>query len=230
MTGMMGHDHNDDARTLREEVLIGRVTDGEASPSDWAEIESMAQRDPTLWQRLAQSQRAHARIESAVEDAIAVSEFVELPRHSMAHVHAFSARWREFGGWAAAAVLAVAWFGVHQRSGPQSVLLPAGNGTQQASIIPISSATPEQAFNRYLEAGKSDGRIVEVLPPQMLYASNGQNAGEQEVFFIRPVVERVKATDVQTLRVTTDEHGRPTWVPAGQYKFNSNGNPGGRVE
>lgn len=219
----------DDARVMREEVLIGRVTDGEASPSDWAEIESMAQRDSSLWQRLAQSQRAHARIESAVEDAIAVSEFVELPRHS-AHVQAFSARWREFGGWAAAAVLALAWLGIHQRSAHQSVPAPGGNGVQQAGIIPISSATPDQAYARYLEAGKDDGRIVTVLPPQMLEATEAGSSGAREIYFIRPVVERVKATDVQRLRVTTDEHGLQRWVPAGQYKFIGTGSPGVRVE
>lgn len=227
MTGMTGH-NSDDARVLREEVLIGRVTDGEASPSDWAEIESMAQRDPSLWQRLAQSQRAHARLEAAVEDEIAVTEFVELPRRS-APVHAFSARWREFGGWAAAAVVGLAWLGIHQRGVHQGAAPPAGEAMNQASLIPIGSATPDEAYNRYLQAGKDDGRIVAVLPPQMIDATEVSGSSAHDVFFIRPVVERVKATDVQTLRVTTDEHGRPRWVPTGQYKF-SGGAPGVRVE
>jgi len=227
MTGMMNH-NPDDARVMREEVLIGRVTDGEASPSDWAEIESMARNDPSLWQRLAQSQRAHARIESAVEDAIAVSEFVELPRHS-AHVNAFSARWREYAGWAAAAVLGLAWIGIHQRSGHQNSPMSGSSSMQQANIIPISSATPDQAYDRYLEAGKDDGRIVAVLPAQMVDASEVGASGKRDIFIVRPVIERVKATDVQTLRVSTDEHGRQTFVPMGQYKFSS-GSPGVRVE
>lgn len=222
MTGTMGS-NSDDARVFREEVLIGRVTDGEASPSDWAEIESMAQRDPTLWQRLAQSQRAHARLEGAVEDSIAVSEFVDLPRHAMGGAHEFVARWRQYGGWAAAAVVALAWFSIHRNAVVQG-------GSQQAGIVPISlsAANPDEALKQYLQAGTREGRVVSELPFIMVDASDVPNAKDHEVYFIRPVLERVKATDMQSMRVTTDEHGRPVMVPAGNYEVRTS--PRGSLE
>ncbi|MGP1345378.1 MAG: hypothetical protein ACTS3F_01750 [Phycisphaerales bacterium] len=68
-----------DGGALREEVLLGRVVDREASAGDWEELERMAGVDPGVWGRLARAERAHARLCAAVEDAIAMAECVELP-------------------------------------------------------------------------------------------------------------------------------------------------------
>ena len=100
------HERNSNTPT-REDILIGRITDGEASPNDWAEIESIAESDPGVWHRLASSQRTHARMESAVEDAIAIAELIDAP--DMRRVgRPVIARIREYSGWALAAGLALA--------------------------------------------------------------------------------------------------------------------------
>jgi hypothetical protein len=80
-----------DEAAERELLLISRVVDHEATPADWAELEAMSLADPSIWHRLAQAERAHAALSDAVEDAIAIAECVELPRHSAAVASAAAA-------------------------------------------------------------------------------------------------------------------------------------------
>jgi hypothetical protein len=85
----------------------------------------------------------------------------------------------------------------------------------EASILPIASGSPDQAWSQYLTAGKASGRVVAEMPLMMVEAEEVSGAGAREVYYIRPVLERVKATDAQVWRVNVNEHGEPVYVPAG---------------
>lgn len=190
----------------REDILIGRVVDGEATPSDWGELEHMSKADAALWQRLAQSQRAHARLERAVEDEIAVGELVELPE-PVSVIASFRSRWQLWGGWAVAAGLALAWLGAG--NGPAMFRSPsAGNpgGTTTATLVP--SGTLDELLNQYVTQGRESDRVVNVMPLQLLRTNQLDQGKGTEVFFVRPIIERVIVTDFRTMNVVTDEAGQ----------------------
>lgn len=190
----------------REDILIGRVVDGEASPSDWGELEHLARGDTGLWQRLAQSQRAHARLERAVEDRIAVAELIELPEPPGV-LASFRARWQSWSGWAAAAAVAIAWLGAGR--GP-AMNAPTGPASQGAAIAGLSL---DDALQQYIERGRRDGRVLREMPAQYVDSRDlGQGKG-REVIFVRQILERMPVTDVHVARVVKDEHGEERIVP-----------------
>lgn len=194
--------HSDFSRyePTREDILIGRVVDGEATPSDWGELEHMSKADAGLWQRLAQSQRAHARLERAVEDEIAVSELVELPE-PVSVIASFRSRWQVWGGWAVAAGLALAWLGAG--SGP-AMFRGSGASTPTA----VAGLNLDEMLNQYVTKGRESDRVVNVMPLQLLKTNPLEQGQGTEVFFVRPIVERMIVTDFRPLSVQVDEAGQ----------------------
>jgi hypothetical protein len=199
----------------REDVLIGRVVDGEAHDADWADLDRLARADAGIWKRVAHAQRAHARLERAVEDAIAVAELVDAPIYRPGR--GFWGSVRSSAGWAVAAVLAVAFVG------PFKDYIPGGAGlsglpAQHAGIgyTPLHSANPEEAFNRYINAGLANGRVVGEMDPVLLEAREvpgASGATVQEVFVLRRVVERISGENLPVYTVRFDEHGLPSPRP-----------------
>jgi hypothetical protein len=198
----------------REDILIGRVVDGEATPSDWGELEHMSKADAALWQRLAQSQRAHARLERAVEDEIAVAELVELPE-PVSVIASFRSRWQLWGGWAVAAGLALAWLGAG--SGPTMFrpnAQPAPNGGSNATFVPTGSL--DDLLNQYVTKGRESDRVVNVMPLQLLKTNQLEQGKGTEVFFVRPIIERMIVTDFRPMSVLVDEAGQARKVMGSQ--------------
>jgi len=195
----------------REDVLIGRVVDGEASDSDWTDLERLARADADIWKRVAHAQRAHARLERAVEDAIAVAELVDLPTYHPAR--AFWGSMRSSLGWAVAAVLAIAFVGkFHQ-------YLPGGNSGGPPIITAgpsLSSATPDQAYDRYIRSGLANGRVVGEMEPVLIDARQvpgNSGAPVHEVIVMRRVVERFAGENLPVYTIKANEHGQPTPIP-----------------
>jgi len=211
-------DHSSDPEPTREDILVGRVSDGEASPHDWAELESIARRDAGVWQRLALAQRAHARLERAVEDRIAIAELVDAPRRVHGdHAGVFTTRWRAYGGWAAAAVVALAWFATVRQHGPGAGPQSPIGTVQTAQLIPAPAPNADELFSKYLDAGKATGRVVGEMPLMMVDARPSTEPGREDaqvVYYIRPVLEQVTTTDMRLGRVSSDEHGRPVFMAA----------------
>ncbi len=190
---------------IREDILIGRVVDGEAFASDWEELERLAMSDPGVWERVGRAQRIHARLEHEVEDAIAVAELVELPQ-GVAPVERFS-RVRQYGGWAAAAVLALAFIGQGWLGQPWAGV------NQQAGIVKTPALSLDDALSQYLQAGQAAGRVVSEMQPFLVQSRElGQGEG-QEVWYIRPILERAKVTDISVMSVQRNEHGAPMLIP-----------------
>lgn len=184
------------------DILISRVVDGTALEHDWAALEALGNRDPSLWRELAQSQRQHAGLVSAVTAATRVAEQTELvipETHVVGRLSTF-ARW---GGWAAAAAVAVAWLGGQQPSATQG---PTA-GFSGASPVPAIT-TPAEALNEYLRLGARDGNVLGEMPAkvvlQTIPASDG--SARYDVYYLRQIVERATVDDLY--RVSSDETGR----------------------
>ena len=211
MTDM--HDHNTNPNRnpepTREDVIIGRIVDGEASPSDWHDLDRVAERDPEVWQRLARAQRAHARLERAVEDEIAVAELVGLPLERHHAMYEFVSRVRSYGGWAVAAVLAMALLGSYSPLQKNT----GGTTLQAGYTTPLDRATPDQAFERYVSAGRDTGRVVDTLPSVLVEAGGLGSPGGGDVLIIRRTVERLNAKDMAFFTVEPNEFSEPTLRP-----------------
>lgn len=196
---------------MREDILIGRVTDGEATPADWQELEALAASDAGVWTRLASAQRSHADLSRAVDDELTVAELVHVPAHDAVRTGMTSVaiRWRAYSGWAAAAVVAIAWAGANGLGLRTPGLNP---GATTAGVL-----SPDELFSRYVDQGKAQGVVLGELPMVMVESSPAGASGEPgadgpvEVVFVRRVLERAYVKNLY--RVGRDEHGEPTPVP-----------------
>lgn len=184
----------------REDVLIGRVVDGEATPSDWGELEGIARADGSLWQRLAQSQRAHARLERAVEDEIAITELIELPEPPSV-VASFKSRWQSWGGWVAAAALGLAWLGAG--NGPLAMRSPGQSPGSTATFAP----SLDGMWQQYINSGKQNDRVINEMPLQLVDSRDLGEGRGYEMIYVRPVLEKKVVTDVRLMRVVKDDTG-----------------------
>lgn len=190
----------------REEILIGRVVDGEATGADWSELDALARGDGAVWTRLAGAQRSHADLARAVDDELTVAELTEPPgRVTLAAQGAVSYRWRVYSGWAAAAAVALTW--------------ATASGLGIAPRVPgvtTSSLGPDALLTQYMDSGKAQGRVLGELPMVMIETTPVSAVGEDgqrvEVVYIRRVLERAVVNGVYTLG--QDEHGDPTPVQA----------------
>lgn len=199
---------------ILEEVLITRVTDGEASARDWAEVERLAERDPAMWRRLAEAQRAHAILSRAVEDSIAASELVELPAGEPTGVLATIGRVREYGGWALAAMLAIAFIGVRLGGVPGGSPTGPGGVLTSGMTIPVSSMTPEHAWANYIDAGTRSGQVLGEMPSVLVEARPlGADGTQYEVIVLKRVFAKEIVTDPTVFGVQRDDVGRPVLVP-----------------
>lgn len=200
----------------REDILIGRVTDGEASAADWAEIEALAAADAGVWTRLACAQRAHAALTAAVDDELTVAELVSLPdpavmaragderTRSMQHP---SVRWRAYSGWAAAAMLALAWAGAGKWGTPGGARgVTAGPGDIAATLA------PDALLQKYVDKGRADGRVLMELPLVMVESGPAPDGKGTQVVYMRRLLEQTTVTGVY--EVGRDETGQFLPVPS----------------
>lgn len=200
------------------DILISRVIDGEASPEDWSSFKALAERDPSVWRELAGLQQDHAELSGAMARAMAIADGVEAPVEASSHLAHQGRVLRVWGGWAAAALMALAWFvhGPRANDGmPQGALQPTGN---RAALTPFGlsqSSAPEDYFNAYLEAGQRSGNVLGEVGEPLLVQTLPHAQGGYEVHYIRQVLERRVVPQVYEISVGFDERGQaqPRLVP-----------------
>ncbi|MGD9693726.1 MAG: hypothetical protein AB7G17_06265 [Phycisphaerales bacterium] len=205
-------------RTEREDILIGRVVDGEATGADWGELERLAAADDGVWARLAKAQRSQASLARAVDDEVVVAELVDLPAgevvrggHGWSEV---SVRWRAYSGWAVAAAMALAWVGA-ARYGVWDGLGNSTRGLRQpAQIAGPGALGMDDLMQRYVEQGSAQGRVIAELPMVMVETGPAQGGDGVDVVYVRQLLERVRVRDVYELGMT--EHGEPAPVLVAQ--------------
>lgn len=209
---------SEDMERILEEVLIARVTDGEATNRDWAEVERLAEQDPLLWRRLAEAQRSHALLSRAVEDQIAVAELIEAPAGVRTGVLATIGRVREYSGWAIAAMLALIFVGA--RLGWLGAM-GLGSGSQQAGFITVPVAdttmTPDDAWAAYIDKGTQTGQVLGEMPAMVVEARpiHSEGGTTYEVVVVKRVITVERVTDPTMLRVQRNDAGDAVLIPNG---------------
>lgn len=169
--------HQDDRAFEREEVLFGRVVDREATPDDWVELERLGDADSAIWARLARAERAHARLCTAVEDAIAIAECVDLPRAEVQRLRlagenavnnsggrGWGAFIRRGAGWALAACLSLL-LGVQFMAGRGDTEDPRMAANTSNAPTPIAMQ-PEFDANPVAAVADIHGGTGEVAAPE----------------------------------------------------------------
>lgn len=202
------------------DILVSRVVDKVASKADWEALEAMALSDPGVWRELAAAQRMDQQLSGEVWTETAAALWVSLPS-ATADLAAGRAQQRSrlvamWGGWAAAAAIALAFVGQRSERGA-----PAG-GTEltganlpgmdlaATDLVPIRSAS--DALRAYLDRGRLDGLVIGELPDKVLVQTRPiANGGGMEVVYLRQIVERARVDDLY--RPTTDELGNVTGLP-----------------
>lgn len=189
----------------REDILINRAVDREASPADWSELDDLARRDPALWRRLAEAQRDHAALAAGVAEIAERADAVELPHHTIDATRVFHARWRVWSGWAVAAMLALVW------ATTRGLLPAATNPAGQTAGVTLANLTPDEAFNQYMTRGLEQGRVLAELPTLMIDSRPSEDGDALEITVMRRIIERKRVTGA--FRVGVDEQGRLQLLP-----------------
>ena len=173
----MSDDHTD--------ILVNRVIDGRDTAADWQALESLGSQDPEVWRTLALAQRDHRAIGACVRHAGDLAERMGMPSAGAARAHAPSRarRTSAWAGWAAAAMLAIAFVG-------RSIQPPAQDGG------PVATASLERPFTdaaaalqSYLSKGREDGRVVTERPMRLLGLEQLPDGAGYRVLYERPIVE-----------------------------------------
>lgn len=191
-----------DSRPDDRDVLISRIIDGEATPEDWAAFKALAAREPSVWRDLAECQQDHADLSAAVADATRLADSIDLPVEE-ARSEQLSRRLRRamsWGGWAVAAVVALAF--TTRGTSTQTDGLHAGLGPSGITV-----STPDQAYDAYMQLGREQERVVEEVPTRILVETRALQDGGFEVRYIRQILERVTVPSLYELG--EDETGRP---------------------
>lgn len=206
------NDHLHPEPTDRRDVLIGRIIDGDATGQDWAEFRQLAGDDQSVFAEIAELQDLRRRTIELVEHAGDLADTVSLPLHMHAR-HTPASRLRAagvWGGWAAAAMLAIAW-SVGLR--PGDPLIFGNHSESQANLGANVINTAGEAFQKYLDLGKESGSVIGEMPSGIVLDKHPLADGSgYEVLYIRPIIERVVVRDVYQQVVT--ESGQIQIVPA----------------
>ena len=196
------------------DALISRVVDGDATEAQWSAFRSLAEKDPSLWRELAECQRDHVELAADVAAAIAVAERVDAPVHEEIG-RRFAERVRlvaTWGGWAAAAVVALAWFtgglgGVGPTTGgSQAAVFDPGKLKPQDVLnqyVTDGKLSPAELYQGYLDAGQQKGLVVGELPDRVLITTRPMKAGGgYEVVYLRQIMERTRVKELSGVGYT----------------------------
>lgn len=206
----MSHDKTTSLTPDEHDRLISRIVDGEATGEDWDTFRAVAAGDQGVWAELSETQRTNSVLSDALRGRAAIADTVELPDSyadpdHLQHRFDVISRW---GGWAAAAAIVLVWFTGGLPTG-------TGSGGNQAGLVPgvlLANATPEQALDRYKEAGLASNSVITELPDPVVVETRVMPDGSVEVIFLRQILERKVVS--QVLTQTRDDLGRPIAVPA----------------
>lgn len=195
----------------QRDLLISRVIDGAATPEDWSALRAIAADDPSVWSDLADSQQDFADLVGALDDELAPAMGVEAPVHAR-YEHQLDNRLRRvgsWGGWAAAAAVALAWtLGPFQvQTGPGETITAGPN----PNMYRVDS--PEDALDLYVNKGAESGQVVAEMPAKIILEARPNTEGTgYEVLYYRQILERAFIPDVMDFQ-GLDAEGNPVLQP-----------------
>jgi hypothetical protein len=195
----------------RQELLVSKFVGGEADEREWKELVAEAEHQPRLWRDMAEAHHDQTVLARAIERATGAADHIAPGRGDHGSIETLPAalpRLRPlsaWSGWAAAALLMLAWaIGLPSR---RPVHEGAGIG---AAGVPVLSAA--EAFDQYMTEGRRTGLVIGEVPTRMLVESRPSPAGNGiEVIYVRQVLERATVPDLYRF-AAQDERGQPALV------------------
>jgi hypothetical protein len=203
----------------RAHSLISHVIDGDVSDDQWGEFEQLAQANPLLWRELAESQRDHASLTMAMDEASHVAQRVSV---SMAAgepeqcIEGTQNRLRlnrasAWSGWAVAALIAIV-----ASTKIAQFEQPLGSGEYRSRATVLNSLTPDESYQHYLKKGRESGQVVGEMPAMVMVETRQAPSGQgYEVLYLRQVLERTVVPDLYQVNGQT-EYGQPMLTPLRQ--------------
>jgi hypothetical protein len=203
------------------DILISRVVDGRNSSSDWARFETLANSKADLWKDLAIAQRDDAQLRTEMAAAVSLADRVGLPETTTqlaadslkqpGSLHSRTLRISAWAGWAAAALVALAFLGPARTQWINRSASPI----QTAGFDPFAAAeklSTDQLRDLYLAKGQREGSVIGETPSWVLKRIEQDENGGMFAVVVRQIVERQPVQDIR--RPAIDESGRPVSVPA----------------
>jgi hypothetical protein len=197
---------------LREELLISRVIDGDATTAEWDELHELARSRPAVWHELAETLRDHKAFARGMEAAVGIADAIDMPPvkaativepSPLARIGRSSFLWT---GWAIAAAVALTWIlGLYQPIPRTST--PLQPSVQQAGL----QMTAAEALQNYLDLGREEGHVVG-MPERVLVDQRPAPDGEGvELLYMQPILIREHVPEAYRVG-PRDELGRPSLI------------------
>jgi hypothetical protein len=206
----------------RDQLLMSRVVDGDATTDEWDELTVLAERDPDVWAQLAHTLRDNAGFARAVNAEVAAADAVPLPSPERARAamtieprvdpFAHVSRW---SGWAVAALVGIAWLAWIFNAG-DAARRPEPPATGSLAGLPAADL-----LQAYLDRGRQEELVVGEVPDRILIDTRPtETSGGYEVLYLRQIIERRVVPDLYRVQ-GQDERGQPILVrfegrPAGR--------------
>ena len=200
----------------RDDILISRVIDGDATAAEWDELTALAASNPPVWRNLALSLREDKVLARGVNADVAVADSIEMPGtanrpaalielHEPGRHPTVLGRLGGWSGWVMAAVLTIAW--VTGMFSPVPTDPGLATGTNRAQILSASDL-----LQAYLDRGRQEDRVIAEVPERVLIETRPSETGRgYELLYLRQILERTVVPDLYKF-YGQDEMGRPTLV------------------
>ena len=180
---------------MLDDILEDIVEHG-ADHARWDQYRALVVAGDASWEELAEALSVEHNLRLTAAPALRAQEHVTLPAAPAALTQTPGRSWLTGSGWAAALLLALAWWSQGIGSDPQ----PAT----------VHARTADEAFRHYLAVGAETGEVVRALPPRLVHVSYAaQRPGE--VLILRRSLERA---DIHArYQVVEDELGARHLTP-----------------
>ncbi|MCH8823168.1 MAG: hypothetical protein IH984_06625 [Planctomycetes bacterium] len=191
------------------ENLVSHVVDGDASSDQWNELNELAENNPLVWRELANTLRDHQSFSRGVNATVAAADNIPLPENIVEPSFDLAPedpvlrprRVGHWGGWAVAAMIALAWVGGINLTGT------TGNGLNTG--LNLSAA---EYLDKYKEQGKKEGLVYDELPEKIFLDSKEAESGKGfDILYVRLIVEKTVVPNLYHLG-SEDENGSPVLV------------------
>ncbi len=191
------------------ENLISHVVDGHASSDQWNELNELAENNPLVWRELANTLRDHQSFTRGVNATVAAADNIPLPENIVEPSYDLAPedpalrprRVGQWGGWAVAAMIALAWVGGINLTGTTGNGLNAGFNLSAAEYL-----------DKYKEQGKKEGLVYDELPEKIFLDSKKAESGKGfDILCVRLIVEKTIVPDLYHFG-SEDENGSPVLV------------------
>lgn len=178
------------------ELLIGRIVDRAATPTDWARFEGLSADDVRAKDELLDALRDESLLCTAVASATAVADRVDVDVAPLGRRR----HWIHWSGWLAAAVLVILWMATDPRMKHTEQVATGDAAKQEEPIVAKSAAV-----------------FLRELPNVMVETRPIPGSEKTEVLYVRRTLERTVVSGAY--QMATDESGQPVQVQADLTQF-----------